>query len=109
MFIVLDVYHFAVIPSFKSTAEVNVVPPSTDTESGTTPTRVNTGGTQMASFGVTTTPDKLVLLKRHITRPLLKHGPDTLTGNPPSSVPTFGIIRTGSVQHKHTWYSVTYV
>ena len=90
MYIIVEV-----IPSFKPTADVYVSPPSTDTETGTTPTRVNIGGTQMAVFGVTTTPETMVLLKRHKTRWLLKHGPETLTGNPPSNVPTFGTMRTG--------------
>ena len=90
----LDVFNCRVIPSSKSTADVNVLLLSTDTENGTTPTRVNIGGTQMARIGVTTTPDKLVPLMRHITRPLLKSGPETLTGKPPSTVPTLGTIVT---------------
>ena len=96
-----DVCNSPVIPSFRSAADVNVAPPSTDTESGTTPTRANIGGTQNALIGVATTPDVMVLLKRHETRPVLKHGPATLTGNPPSNSPTFGVILSGTAK-KHT-------
>lgn len=92
----LDVFNCGVIPSSKSTADVNVSPPSTDTENGTNPTRVNIGGTQMARICEATTPGKLLLLKRQITRPLLKSGPETLIGNPPSNIPTLGTILTGS-------------
>ena len=92
----LDVFNCGVIPSSKSTGVVNVLLWSTDTENGTTPTRLNIGGTQMARTGVTTTPGKLVPLKRHTTPPLLKAVPETLTGKPPSNVPTLGTIVTVS-------------
>ena len=93
-----DVFNSPVIPSFRSAADVNVAPPSTDTESCTTPTRANIGGTQKALIGVATTPGEMVLLKRHNTFPDLKHGPATLTGNPPSNIPTFGVIVSGTAK-----------
>ena len=72
-----------------STGFANLGRPFTDRNSGIMPTRENVGVTQTTLLGLMTKPRTTILSNRQEVL-FLKHGPDTVIGEPPNNDDRFG-------------------